>query len=124
MIYPLIGVLELTAYIAIPLFSINSEFAAIFAGFIASSLLGLVYLTPPLLIAKFIYRRRGKELKISRKYLKTIGLITLASLVLIVLGLALNIVPLLVFSTSSYVVSLIILAPLSALSFFSKNFKK
>jgi len=43
---------------------------------------------------------------------KTIGIVTLASLFFIATGLALNLIPVLVASTSAYVLSLITLAPI------------
>jgi len=46
---------------------------------------------------------------------KTTGIVALTSLVFIVIGLALNLTPVLVVSTSAYVLSLTALAPITLL---------
>ncbi|MEM4363633.1 MAG: CFI-box-CTERM domain-containing protein [Candidatus Caldarchaeum sp.] len=52
MIYPLIGSLQVSRMAAMPLASLNSELSVITAGIIASTLLGLIYLTPMALIVR------------------------------------------------------------------------
>jgi len=119
MIYPLLGILRLTAEATIPLFELNKELASITAGFIASSLIGAIYLTPTLLAFSVLARWRGRELKPSMRSLKLLWIIPIASLIIIYLGLILNCRQLLILSTSSYVLSILISTSNSILYLFS-----
>ena len=114
-IYPLIGILKIVAYIAIPLFLFNGEMATISAGSIASILIGLVYLTPLLLLIKIVCRKIGIIFTISQKTIRYLELATLLSISMITVGLMLNITLLLVLSTSSYIISLLLLIPIKIL---------
>jgi len=57
MLYPLLGVLSLSSLVY-SLFSATPEFAIVMAGLVASSLIGLVYLTLPALVGVRALRRR------------------------------------------------------------------
>ena len=56
-IYPLLSILELSRSLAEPL-SATPELAVLLAGLIASSLIGLIYFTPPFIIVALILKRR------------------------------------------------------------------
>jgi vacuolar-type H+-ATPase subunit I/STV1 len=58
-LYPLLGVLGITT-LTYSLFSSSPEFAVVIAGLIASSLIGLVYLTLPALVGFNALARRRK----------------------------------------------------------------
>jgi len=106
-LYPLLGILKLTALSTTPLFGANPEAAAVLAGFIASSLIGVVYVSPVLIAASLLTKRRGKTLKPSREFVKALWTLVAASLVFIGLGLALENGLLLTAATSAYVLSTI-----------------
>ena len=110
-IYPLIGILKLTAFLSTPLFNYNPEIASLFAGFIASTLIGLVYFTP---LAYITTRKRFKH--IPRKILKLNILVIVASLGLTFTGVYLANQTLTTFSTSTYVIALITLSILTTLN--------
>jgi hypothetical protein len=59
LLYPLLGVLGISTY-AYSLFSATPEFAIVVAGLVASSLIGLVYLTLPALAAFSTFAKRRK----------------------------------------------------------------
>ena len=84
-LYPLIGILHLGAFVSYA-FSFNSEVSVITAGIIISALIGLVYFTPPTMLATcLIERLRGplrtrlKELLIA--WTLSIMLVAVAELV-------------------------------------------
>jgi hypothetical protein len=78
-LYPLLGVLGITT-LTYSLFSSSPEFAVVIAGIVASSLIGLVYLTLPA-IAGFNALARRRKIKIAS--------IAKASLALLAVALAL-----------------------------------
>ena len=103
LIYPLIGILKLTTLLSLPLFNFNSEVASIFAGFIASTLIGAVYFTP----MAYIIVRISKKPRICVKKFALISLvITIFSLGLTGLGIVLLNETLTAISTSIYVLTL------------------
>jgi hypothetical protein len=59
LLYPLLGVLGVSAF-TYSLFSATPEFAVVMAGLVASSLIGLVYLTVPALAAFSTFAKRRK----------------------------------------------------------------
>lgn len=107
LIYPLLGILRLTSIATSQLFGLNSELASVLAGFIASSLIGVIYLSPILLAISAIAEKRGRLLKPSTKILEIFWLSSAISLTIIGLGLTLNSRQLLIISTSSYVLSIL-----------------
>ncbi len=60
MLYPLMGILELGAA-AFYLFPTNLEAGAVVSGFLISALIGIVYLTPLITVAKVCSQRRRKS---------------------------------------------------------------
>lgn len=77
-LYPLIGILHL-ASVAYSIFSFIPELAIVLSGLVASSLIGIVYLTPLLVILLRIKRIRKHVLKT----MKLLSIILASSLVLI-----------------------------------------
>ena len=59
-IYPLLFILDLSKSVAKP-FSVIPELAALISGLAASSLIGLIYLAPPILIIWLILRLKGRK---------------------------------------------------------------
>ena len=121
LIYPLLGILKLTAMVTTGLFQFNSEAAAILAGFIASSLIGVVYILPILLVLSLIARRVGRKLNPSTRWIKTSWIVVLISIVFIVLGLMIGSDPLLTVSTSVYVLANIASATISTFSLLARR---
>ncbi|MEM2016298.1 MAG: CFI-box-CTERM domain-containing protein [Nitrososphaerota archaeon] len=66
-IYPLIWILDLSKLLAEPLF-IVPEFAVLVSGLVASSLIGLVYVSPIVLLVILIMKQRGKRINLSLVY--------------------------------------------------------
>ena len=102
-IYPLIGALKLTALVSMPLFQWNPELASLFAGFVAPTLLAAIYIVPPLTLAAYIMKKKGRTIiskgKIARMLWVSVGL----SLAFIALGLLTRADNLLTASTSAYI---------------------
>ncbi|MEM1569521.1 MAG: hypothetical protein QXG56_02240, partial [Candidatus Bathyarchaeia archaeon] len=103
MLYPLLGILSFTALVSTPIFELNIE-AAVLAGFIASSLIGAIYVSPVLIAISFLARKYGKRVKPSMSFVKSLWVLTAVFLVLIGLGLALESDLLLIVATSAYVI--------------------
>jgi hypothetical protein len=57
-LYPLVGILYLSYYSYLLVYPLNSEIAALTAGIVAASLIGLVYVAPTLYLAARILRRK------------------------------------------------------------------
>jgi len=108
LIYPLIGILKLTAVLALPLFEISPEAASVFAGTIASTLIGATYFSPLVLITTKITKTRG------RKAIKILSASVATSLFLVLLGTATENTILTTLSTSTYVTTLIALSATTA----------
>jgi len=121
LIYPLLGILKLTAMVTTGLFQFNSEAAAILAGFTASSLIGVVYILPILLVLSLIARRVGRKPNPSTRWIKTSWIVVLISIVFIVLGLMIGSDPLLTVSTSVYVLASIASATMSTFSLLARR---
>ncbi|MBS7638102.1 carboxypeptidase regulatory-like domain-containing protein [Candidatus Bathyarchaeota archaeon] len=107
LIYPLLGILKLTAWASSPIFGLSPELASVLAGLLASSLIGAIYVSPILLASSTLAEKRGRGLKPSIKTLKILWSSAVASLTMIGLGLFIGSSPLLVVSTSSYVLSVL-----------------
>jgi len=105
-LYPLIGILHLTYFLyMIP--SFNSELAIVFAGLVASSLIGLVYFTVPIIGLLFIARRRGKKLSSSSRFFKSLLSTWVVSLIMISLSELLHSYFFMALSTSMLVITTI-----------------
>jgi len=102
-LYPLLGILHLSTA-TYNLLGFNSELGIVMAGLVASSLIGLVYFTPPTtLILLALKRRIGKPLpKPSRLWFLVVG--WFGALILIVLAEFLASPTLMKASTGSFVV--------------------
>ena len=83
LIYPLIGILHFAAFVYV-LFRFNSELGVVFAGFVASALIGVVYVGPPITLILYNPKRR-KRFIFRPTHLKVcaIGLILEASAMLL-----------------------------------------
>ena len=103
------------------LFQFNSEAAAILAGFILSSLIGVVYILLILLVLSLIARRVGRKPNPSTRWIKTSWIVVLISIVFIVLGLMIGSDPLLTVSTSVYVLANIASATMSTFSLLARR---
>ena len=66
-IYPLLFILDLSKYAAEP-FSPIPELAALVSGLVVSSLIGLIYLAPPILTIWLILRLRGRRVALRLRY--------------------------------------------------------
>ena len=66
-IYPLLFILDLSKYAAEP-FSPIPELGALISGLVASSLIGLIYLAPPILAIWLILRLRGRRVALRLTY--------------------------------------------------------
>ncbi len=119
LIYPLLGALKLTAVSSSPIFEFSPEAAAILSGFIASSLIGAIYISPILIAASLIANRGFSPRSPSMRILKLLWLSVAASLTFIVIGLALRSSPLLIASTSTYVLLIIASTSTSILRLFN-----
>ena len=108
LLYPLIGILKLTAILALPLFSINPEVASVLAGFIASTLIGAIYFSPLVLVITKVSGTKGK------KAVKVLSALIVASLLLILLGTITANIALTALSTSTYIVALVVLSAIAA----------
>jgi len=81
-LYPLIGILRLSAVIYSTL-SFNRELAIVAAGLLASSFIGAVYFSPLVILVGWLLQRRGKKVL---SPMKALGSLWLASLALIIVG--------------------------------------
>ena len=118
MIYPLLGILKVAATLSLPLFYYSPELASIIAGFIASTLIGAVYVAPITYLALSLFRRR-------KCGVRSIVLVCLALIVVISLGFTwLGIVSLneelTMIATSTYVLALISLSAFLTLNLLAK----
>ena len=96
-LYPLIGILHLSSTI-FSSFSFAVELGVILAGLLASALIGVVYVLPLALIFSFI-----KKIKISRKIIHILGLIWLGSIMTLFIAEVSNSPPIMMISTSVFV---------------------
>ena len=86
LLYPLIGILHLSAMTYQP-FSFNPELGVVMAGFTASALIGIVYLAPPLTAIIMTLRRLGLTKKLARFRVKpppALPLLILPTLLLLI----------------------------------------
>jgi len=83
-LYPLIGILHLSS-MAYSVFSFSPEFGVVVAGLVASSLIGVVYFTPPATMILAIIKRPKKK-TLNAKQLKLLATSWLVSVALMLLG--------------------------------------
>ena len=107
-VYPLIGALYASYYSYSAIAPINAEAGAIFAGIVAASLMGVVYLAPIAYLATKLIRRHGKWL-ISKQIAFSSITWFAASLVLCVTAYATSSGQLLAVGTSSMALSMLAL---------------
>jgi len=108
LLYPLLGVLGVSAF-TYSLFSATPEFAIVMAGLVASSLIGLVYLTLPALVGMRALRKRRVIATISIARISMASLAT--ALLLIAVGEFAQSFVLLAIGSSVLVLTCIIAAP-------------
>jgi len=84
LIYPLIGILHITA-MAYNVFSFNPELGVVLSGILASALIGVVYLSPIILLA-LSFTKRKKTTTISSERLKFIAIPWISSVILLVVS--------------------------------------
>ena len=80
-LYPLLAVLHLSEIGYSALSHLNPEVAVIASGFIASTLLGLIYLTPPTIL--ILRKIRAKNGWAEKSFIKSVFLVWMGSLILI-----------------------------------------
>jgi hypothetical protein len=117
-LYPLLGILGLSAF-TYSVFSAAPEFAIVMAGLLASSLIGLVYLTFPALVGMRALKRRT----VARSRIAKISIASLAiSLLLLAVGEVAGSFVLLAIGSSAVVLTCIIAVPVNAaLAIMRKN---
>jgi multisubunit Na+/H+ antiporter MnhE subunit len=120
LLYPLLGVLDISAS-TYSLFSASPEFAVVIAGLIASSLIGLVYLTPFTFLSMraLTRRRRIRTISIARASLlvlaTALGLLAAGELAgsFLILAVASSAIVLTCIIAAPTVVALLVLRPKS-----------
>jgi len=106
-LYPLMGALHVS-FTVFAVFGFNSELGVVMAGFVASSLISLVYVTPWALLLSFL-----KKFRPSKRILRLAGVIWIGSIAAIALAEA-AISPLLMMaSTGAFVLATMSLIPLA-----------
>jgi len=102
-LYPLISILYLT-YFLYMILNINPELAIVLTGLIASSLIGLVYFTIPVIGVLLLVRKRIKKFSLGLTFLKILSLAWTMSLITVLLSELLESHLLMSISTSVLVV--------------------
>jgi len=106
LLYPLMGILHLTS-MTIALFSFNHELAIVISGFIASSLIGIVYFMPLALIPFLIMKK-----KVPTQILRAVSFIWITSAGLIAAAEISKLSAMMILSTALFVLTTITLATL------------
>ena len=114
-LYPLIGILHLASTIYYT-FSFYSELAVVLSGLVASSLIGIIYTSPLLLMLDNI-----RKLKVHPKLLRTGSLLWGLSAFGILASEITHWSPLMMFSTEIFVLISMILATLSSVKYIKKH---
>jgi protocatechuate 3,4-dioxygenase beta subunit len=109
-LYPLIGALELTANLIFPWSNTAPEMAAVTAGFIASSLIGLIYFFPLALLIRYVLTKFRNIRPVPKRFLKCNALFVLLMLPVMAIGILANSSMLTTISTSLYVLAIVALA--------------
>jgi hypothetical protein len=108
-LYPLLGILGLTTF-TYSIFSSAPEFAIVIAGLLASSLIGLVYLTPFMLVSMRVLTRRRRRIQ-TTSVGKSSLLLLAAALALLLAGEVAGSFLLLAVASSAIVLTCIVAAP-------------
>lgn len=109
LLYPLIGILHLS-YWAYSIFGFEPELAVVTAGLVASSLIGIVYLTPLMVLARLGVARRIKlGLKLALSFTSVWSL----SLILLVFSEFAKISTMMMFSSALLVILTMLLSSTS-----------
>ena len=106
-LYPLIGILHLSS-LTFSLFSFNSELGVVIAGFIASSLIAVVYFMPWALLLSFL-----RKFRISTKIIHLTGLIWAGSVVAMAVAEVAASSPLMMAATGAFVLTTMCLTTLA-----------
>ena len=109
LLYPLIGIMHVSA-LTYQTFSFNQEFGVLIAGFVASFLIGITYLSPLLLLLLKLKKYHKKAAAISVRISKPLIASLVITIALICLGYMLSSSILTIFSTSSFVLLIITLS--------------
>jgi hypothetical protein len=117
-LYPLIGILQVSSTV-FSLLSINSEIAIVLSGLVASSLIGLVYLTPLLTLILQIKRTQKHILK----SIRPLSTILVSSLILIFSAEIVSSNSLMMFATGTTILAILGLSTLSASKHILKRLK-
>jgi len=120
-IYPLIGALELTANLVLPWSSTAPEAAAVVAGFIASSLIGLIYFFPLALAIRYALTRVMAIKPVTKRFLKYNALFMLIMIPSIAMGIMMNSSILTIVTTALYVLATVMLASSTGLYFVERK---
>jgi hypothetical protein len=121
LLYPLLGVLGISTF-TYSLFSASPEFAVVIAGLVASSLIGLVYLTLPVILGfrTLTRRRRIRIATIAKASLTVLGI----AIALLVAGELAGLFLLLAVASSAIVLDCIIAVPaVVALAILRRNLR-
>lgn len=111
-LYPLMGILHLSE-MSYSLLNFSPELAVVTSGFVASSLIGIVYCTPNALLMTIALKRiRKRDVKI--RYLTPIALAAILSVVLIAIGEVLISTLIMQVATASFILATISLTSMIA----------
>ena len=100
-LYPLIGILHASS-IAYSAFAFSPEFGVVIAGFVASSLVGIVYFTIPVAVLLAITKRLKKK-TLKNGQLKLLAMLWLVSVLLMFLGEVIPSPAIMMAATASFV---------------------
>jgi peptide/nickel transport system substrate-binding protein len=114
-LYPLLGILQISSTV-FSVFSVLPELGVIAAGFIASSLLGIIYILPLALLVGL-----KKKVQVSIKIVRLLGLILISSVLLLFLAEIFKSPTMMIMSTSVFVLVTITTTTLYSLRIVSKR---
>lgn len=100
-LYPLIGILHVSS-ITYTVFGFSPEFGIIIAGFVACSLIALIYLLPPILAVSYFTKRRRLN-----RLTRVLGITWVISVLSMILGEITLYQPLMMLSTGAFVIATI-----------------
>ena len=114
-LYPLIGILHVSS-ITFSVFSFIPEFGVVAAGLVASSLIGVIYFLPIVLMLSFF-----KKFKVSGKIVRLMGLVWVGSLITIFVAEISTSSLMMMVSTGMFVLVTISVVTLTSLRIVSKH---
>ena len=112
LLYPLIGILHLAA-MTYDAFSFSSEFGVLVSGLVASSLIGLVYLSP-IFFCSWAILKRYRRLALKKRHFKLVAMLWLGSPALIAVSEIFIYPTLMMASTAAFVLLTAVSSPLIA----------